>query len=127
MQEADKEKKLLEKLNQLRERYENDGQDLSTHLEGLFYSNYLKYWDYIRLDTLLSLQNPKTEFPDELIFITYHQITELYFKMVLSELKQLLEKDQVDEEYFMKRIKRMDWYFGQLVSSFDLISVGLDQ
>jgi tryptophan 2,3-dioxygenase len=126
MQDADKETKLLEKLNQLRERYENDGQDLSTHLEGLFYSNYLKYWDYIRLDTLLSLQNPKTEFPDELIFITYHQITELYFKMVIHELKQLSDLPEIEGSFFLKRLTRINWYFGNLIQSFDVISVGME-
>jgi tryptophan 2,3-dioxygenase len=127
MQNSDLDPKILEKIKKLEEKYAADGQDISAHLEGLLYSDYLKYWDYISLDTLLSLQKPKTDFPDELIFITYHQITELYFKMVLSEMKQLLEKDLVDKDFFLKRITRMDWYFGQLISSFDLISVGLDQ
>lgn len=126
MQDSEKEKKLQEKLSQLRERYENDGQDLSTHLEGLFYTNYLKYWDYIRLDTLLSLQNPKTDFPDELIFITYHQITELYFKMVLHELQQLSDRSEIDGAFFLKRLTRINWYFGNLVQSFDVISVGME-
>jgi tryptophan 2,3-dioxygenase len=119
--------KISDKIKKLQEKYDADGQDLNAHLEGLLHSDYLKYWEYIHLDTLLSLQKPKTGFPDEMIFITYHQITELYFKMVMHEMKQLLEKDNINEEFFLKRIKRMDWYFGQLISSFDLISVGLDQ
>jgi tryptophan 2,3-dioxygenase len=119
--------KISDKLKKLEEKYAADGQDLGAHLEGLLYSDYLKYWEYIHLDTLLSLQKPKTSFPDEMIFITYHQITELYFKMVLHEMNQLLEQENVDKDFFLKRIKRMDWYFGQLISSFDLISVGLDQ
>jgi tryptophan 2,3-dioxygenase len=119
--------KISDKINKLQEKYTADSQDLSAHLDGLLYSDYLKYWEYIHLDTLLSLQKPKTSFPDEMIFITYHQITELYFKMVLHEMNQLLAKENVDRDFFLKRIKRMDWYFGQLISSFDLISVGLDQ
>jgi tryptophan 2,3-dioxygenase len=119
--------KISEKIKKLQEKYDADGQDLNAHLDGLLHSNYLKYWEYIHLDTLLSLQKPKTSFPDEMIFITYHQITELYFKMVMHEMKQLLEEEHISEEFFLKRIKRMDWYFGQLISSFDLISVGLDQ
>lgn len=121
---AEKIQSLIEKLS---EHYQEDGQDVSTHLEGLLHSNYVKYWDYIRLDTLLTLQNPKTAFPDEMIFIVYHQITELYFKMVLHELNQLKEEVNVTGEYFLKRMDRVNWYFGQLISSFDLISVGLDQ
>ena len=71
-------------LKKLEEKYEAMGQDLSSYLDGLLYSDYLTYWDYIHLDTLLSLQSPKTAIPDEKIFILYHQVTELYFKMILN-------------------------------------------
>jgi len=65
------------------------GQSLDSYLDGLLLSNYLTYWDYIQVDTLLTLQNPKTDFPDEKIFIMYHQITELYFKLSLHEMEQI--------------------------------------
>lgn len=126
MQEPDKEKILFEKINQLKDRYESDGQDLAVHLDGLYHSNYLKYWDYISLDTLLSLQKTKTSFPDELIFIVYHQITELYFKMVLHEIKQLCVTKNLQSEFFLKRMNRINWYFGHLIQSFDVISVGME-
>ena len=127
MQSTEIDEKLLQLLDKLKDKYEADGQDLSIHLEGLYSKDYLKYWEYIHLDTLLSLQNPVTSFPDEFIFIAYHQISELYFRMVLHELSQLRENSSVDAEYFKIRLKRINWYFGQLIQSFDLISVGLDQ
>ena len=65
------------KLEQLNEKYAEMGQDLSSYLDGLLYADVTTYWDYIELETLLSLQKPKTSFPDEKIFIIYHQITEL--------------------------------------------------
>ncbi len=126
MQDQDKEKILSEKINQLKDRYESDGQDLAVHLDGLYHSNYLKYWDYISLDTLLSLQKTKTSFPDELIFIVYHQITELYFKMVLHEIKQLCVTKNLQSDFFLKRMNRINWYFGHLIQSFDVISVGME-
>jgi len=55
------------------------------NLDGLLMANYLPYWDYTHVDTLLTLQNPKTDFPDEVIFIIYHQVTELYFKLCLIQ------------------------------------------
>ena len=67
----------------LKEKFDNDGQTINTHLDGLYHSKYVNYWEYVHLDTLLTLQTPKTDFPDELVFITYHQITELYFKLIL--------------------------------------------
>jgi tryptophan 2,3-dioxygenase len=127
MQPQPTENKLESLIEQLRAHYQSDGQDVNTHLEGLLNSHYVKYWDYIRLDTLMTLQNPKTPFPDEMIFIVYHQITELYFKMVLHEIQQLKNEVNCTGAIFQKRIDRINWYFGQLISSFDLISVGLDQ
>ena len=76
-------KKLIEQINKLSQKYSSTGQDLHSYLEGLLYADYVGYWDYLNLDTLLSLQTPKTDFPDEKIFIIYHQITELYFKLCL--------------------------------------------
>lgn len=50
------------------------------------------YWDYLKLDKLLDLQNGLDEnesqlLPDELHFIIVHQIFELWFKLILSELR----------------------------------------
>ena len=127
MDKPDFDSKVINNLKLLAEKYAGDAQDLSVHLEGLLHTSYTKYWDYIHLDTLLSLQKPKTEHADEMIFIVYHQITELYFKMVLHELKQLKENEKADGAFFAKRVNRINWYFGQLIESFDIISVGLEQ
>ena len=62
-------KNLLEQLKKLQAKYDFMGQDIASYLDGLLYSDYLTYWDYIHLETLLSLQNPKTSFPDEQVFI----------------------------------------------------------
>jgi tryptophan 2,3-dioxygenase len=114
-------------LDLLKERFNSDGQDLNTHLNGLLHSKYVNYWDYIRLDTLLTLQKPRTDFPDEMIFIVYHQITELYFKLILHELKLIEDQDVVTSTFFKTRIQRINWCFGQMINSFDIISVGLEQ
>ena len=90
-------------INKLEEKYKNSGQDLSSYLDGLLYQRYLTYWDYIHLDTLLSLQVPRTHFPDEEIFIMYHQITELYFKLILHEQKQIVEDKSQDLGFLSKR------------------------
>ena len=119
--------KILEQLQKLEEKYEAMGQDLSSYLDGLLHADYLTYWDYIHLDTLLSLQNPKTQFPDEKIFIIYHQITELYFKLILNEIEQLAFDDQVDASQFLLRINRINRYLLHLVDSFDVMIDGMDQ
>lgn len=103
------------------------GQDLSSYLDGLLYSDYLTYWDYIHLDTLLSLQNPKTSFPDERVFITYHQITELYFNLILHELKQVIDRENPTEKFFLDRLDRMIRYFRHLEDSFDIMVIGMEK
>ena len=60
------------KLEVLKQKFETDDQSLGNQLDGLVHSRYTNYWEYIHLDTLLTLQTPKTEFPDETIFITYN-------------------------------------------------------
>ncbi|MBX2970310.1 MAG: tryptophan 2,3-dioxygenase [Cyclobacteriaceae bacterium] len=118
---------LLAQLNKLQEKYDVMGQDLSSYLDGLLYADYLTYWDYIHLDTLLSLQSPKTRFPDEHIFIIYHQITELYFRLVILELEQITAKEKPDEKFFTERLDRVNRYFNHLENSFDIMVRGMER
>jgi tryptophan 2,3-dioxygenase len=127
MPEAQVDNNLLEQLKKLQAKYDYMGQDLSSYLDGLLYSDYLTYWDYIHLDTLLSLQNPKTSFPDEKVFILYHQITELYFRLVLLEIEQISLKPNIDERFFLERITRIVRYFKNLESSFDIMVDGMEK
>jgi tryptophan 2,3-dioxygenase len=117
------------------------GQDINAYLDGLLLSNYLTYWDYIHLDTLLTLQNPKTDFPDEQIFIIYHQITELYFKLSLHEFEQIAKngkligengkdegwKEKLDTDFLTARLKRINSYFDALTKSFEIMVQGMEK
>jgi tryptophan 2,3-dioxygenase len=117
---------IIEKIKLLDDKYQAMGQNLSSYLDGLLYANYLTYWDYIHLDTLLSLQNPKTNIPDEEIFIMYHQITELYFKLCLHEFNQLKEKENLDVAFLIQRVNRINRYFEALITSFNIMVDGMD-
>lgn len=118
---------IAEKVRQLEEKFKNSGQDLGSYLDGLLYDKYLTYWDYIHLDTLLSLQNPKTQFPDEEIFIGYHQITELYFKLILHEQKQIVEAEELSAEFFIEKLNRIIRYFRIITGSFDVMIRGMER
>jgi tryptophan 2,3-dioxygenase len=120
-------KNLLEQLKKLQAKYDFMGQDIASYLDGLLYSDYLTYWDYVHLDTLLSLQNPKTSFPDEKVFIVYHQITELYFKLVLLEIEQIAARQNIDEKFFIERLDRIIRYFKNLENSFDIMVHGMEK
>jgi tryptophan 2,3-dioxygenase len=111
----------------LQEKYEAMGQDMTSYLDGLLHADFLTYWDYIHLDTLLSLQSPKTPFPDEEIFIMYHQITELYFKLALHECKQITEKQSLTTDFFATRIRRINRYFDALIQSFEIMVDGMEK
>lgn len=118
---------IKDKLDQLQEKYTAMGQDMVSYLDGLLYADFLTYWDYIHLDTLLSLQSPKTPFPDEEIFIMYHQITELYFKLSLHECKQIAEHKNLTIDFFTARVKRINAYFNALTTSFEVMVEGMEK
>ncbi|TXE13181.1 tryptophan 2,3-dioxygenase [Seonamhaeicola algicola] len=111
--------------NQLNEKYKAIDQDLNDHLEGLLHSKPITYWDYIHTDALLNLQLPRTNFPDEMVFIMYHQITELLFKMILTEIEQVAKSNQITEAVFTDKIMRISRYFDVLTSSFSIMKDGM--
>lgn len=127
MDKSDLDPRIVSQIEKLEKKYEAMGQDISSYLDGLLHADYLTYWDYIHLDTLLSLQNPKTRLKDEVIFIIYHQITELYFRMVLLETDQLAEDENLTIEVFTMRLNRIVNYFQNLVNSFDIMIDGMDK
>jgi tryptophan 2,3-dioxygenase len=112
--------------NQLKEKYQKIGQDLDVHLEGLLYSKPITYWDYIHTDSLLNLQLPRTTLPDEMVFIMYHQINELLFKMILGEIEQIATTENVDAVMFSSKLMRISRYFDMLTSSFSIMKDGMD-
>ena len=118
---------ILKKIELLQEKYAASGQDLSAYLDGLLYADFLTYWDYINLDALLSLQQPITPFPDEEIFIIYHQITELYFKLSMHEFKNISDAAAKGTmaRIHAERVRRINRYFEALTNSFVMVD-GMD-
>ena len=118
---------IAERIIKLEEKFKNSGQDMGSYLDGLLYDRYLSYWDYIEVDTLLSLQKTNTHFPDETIFITYHQITELYFKLIIHEQKQIIESTTLTASFFIEKLNRINRYFRILIDSFDVMIKGKER
>ena len=113
-------------INQLENKFNDIGQDLDTHLEGILYSEPMTYWDYIQTDALLNLQTKRTTLPDEMVFIMYHQVNELLFKMILWEMSQVAEKENIDVTYFESKIMRISRYFDMLTTSFNIMREGME-
>ena len=120
-----KSKKTEELLQQLEEKYSAIGQDLNVHLEGLLHSKPITYWDYIQTDALLSLQIQRTQLPDEMVFIMYHQINELLFKMILWEIEQVAYNENLKADFFTEKLMRISRYFDMLTASFNIMREGM--
>ncbi|HET8753917.1 MAG TPA: tryptophan 2,3-dioxygenase family protein [Salinimicrobium sp.] len=110
----------------LAEKYKNLGENPDTYLKGLLHAKPITYWDYIQVDTLLTLQKPRTNFKDEEIFIMYHQIVELMLKLVLHEIKQIVEEEEHSEEFLLEKFTRMNRYTGMLMTSYEVMTVGMN-
>lgn len=116
----------LETLKKINEKYNALGQDAGAFLKGFSYSKPVNYWDYIQLETLLSLQRPRTDYPDEPIFIMYHQVTELLLKLIVHELKQVVDADKKEIEFFKTKVERVNRYASVLTQSFGVMREGMD-
>jgi tryptophan 2,3-dioxygenase len=113
-------------INQLDKKYSDLDQNLNTHLEGLLHSKPIDYWDYIQTDALLNLQIKRSTLPDEMVFILYHQVNELLFKMILWEIDQVANKEDITASFFKTKIMRISRYFDVLTSSFTVMKDGMD-
>ena len=113
-------------LKKIEEKYQKLGENPDTYLEGLHLTKPLTYWDYIQVETLLSLQRPRTDYADEKIFIIYHQVTELMQELVLHELRQVTGKTEVSEEMIAEKARRINRYTRMLITSFDVMRDGMD-
>jgi len=119
--------KELELLSQLKEKHESRGESFEAHIEGSIYSDYINYWDYVGVDALLNLQKPETKYTDEMTFIIYHQITELYFKLIIHELEQIGFKKKLNADFFNQKLSRVNHYFTYLENSFKVLSLGMER
>jgi len=113
-----------ELINQIEKKYEALGENPETYLKGLLQAKPINYWDYVEVDTLLSLQKPRTDYKDESIFIMYHQVTELVLKMMIHELKQLVF-EPFKEEIWIDKLNRLTRYTSMLITSFDVMRSGM--
>lgn len=117
---------VYDKINLIEEKFNAINQKTETHLEGLLWSKPITYWDYIQTDALLSLQTQRTVLPDEMVFIMYHQVNELLFKMILWEIRQVAYAEQPSTKFFTERLMRISRYFDMLTTSFDIMGDGME-
>jgi tryptophan 2,3-dioxygenase len=61
-----------------------------------------------------------------MVFIAYHQINELIFKMILWEVSQVAEKENLDVVFFERKLMRISRYFDMLTTSFNIMREGME-
>lgn len=115
-----------ELLKAIDKKYTDMGQNPDVHLSGLLHAESMTYWDFANVDALLSLQIKRTTLPDEMVFIMYHQINELLFKMILWEIQQVAHTENITPEKFSMHLARVSRYFDMLSNSFDIMSEGME-
>ena len=115
-----------ELLQRIEDKFQAIGQNTNTHLEGLIWAKPITYWDYIHTDALLNLQIQRSTLPDEMVFIMYHQINELLFKMILWEINQVSDCLELTTPFFTEKLSRISRYFDMLANSFDIMGDGMD-
>ena len=118
--------KIQNLVQEIDDKYKAINQKTEAHLEGLLWSKPITYWDYIQTDALLNLQIQRTTLPDENVFIMYHQINELLFKMILWEINQLSHTQKPTTVFFTERLMRISRYFDMLTTSFTIMKDGMD-
>ena len=116
-----------ELLKAIEDKYKKLGVPLDSMLEGLLWSTPITYWDYIQTDALLGLQIPRTDQPDEMVFIMYHQVNELLFKMILWEIDQVAKTSEISAEKFSMHLMRISRYFDMLSNSFSVMADGMER
>jgi tryptophan 2,3-dioxygenase len=83
----------------------------------------MDYGSYLGLDLLLAAQKPLSDAPDELLFITIHQVQELWLKLAAHELDGAIAAIAADElQPAFKSLARVSRIQAQLVTAWDVLS-----
>src|SRR3954470_19749004 len=87
------------------------------------FTDRMTYGGYLQLPVLLAAQKPLSSHHDELLFIIQHQTSELWFKLILHELRAALAHVQRDElEATFKILARVKHIQAQLVSQWAVLA-----
>lgn len=85
--------------------------------------NNMTYGDYLHLDTLLSSQKRLSGHHDEMLFIIIHQVSELWMKLILHELKTSIASIEAGElSPAFKMLSRVSKIQSQIIHAWDVLS-----
>ncbi|HJZ75256.1 MAG TPA: tryptophan 2,3-dioxygenase family protein [Vicinamibacterales bacterium] len=80
------------------------------------------YASYLEIDELLSLQHPRSDEHDEMLFIIIHQVYELWFKELLHEFDRVMRLLEQDESHRAQHtLKRILTILKVMVAQLDIL------
>jgi len=83
----------------------------------------MSYGDYLKLDQILSAQEPLSEMHDEMLFIVIHQTSELWLKLAGHELNAAIKNiHDGDFGHAFKVISRVKQIFNQLTQAWSILA-----
>ncbi|WP_027409707.1 tryptophan 2,3-dioxygenase [Anoxybacillus tepidamans] len=85
--------------------------------------NKMTYGDYLQLNALLSSQKRLSDHHDEMLFIIIHQVSELWMKLILHEIRaaiQAIERNEMDPAF--KMLARVSKIQSQIIHAWDVLS-----
>ncbi len=89
----------------------------------LDYSHSMSYGDYLHIDQVLSAQHPLSPAHDEMLFIIQHQTSELWMKLMLTEICAAMADIRADHlPPAFKKLARASRIFEQLVNAWDVLA-----
>ncbi len=97
-----------------------DPTEASIHTD---FKNNMTYGEYLSLDKILAGQNRLSDHHDEMLFIVIHQVSELWMKLILHELRgaiEAIEKDELSTAF--KMLARVSKTQTQIIQAWDVLS-----
>ena len=89
----------------------------------LDFSHSMSYGDYLQLDSVLGAQKPLSPAHDEMLFIVQHQTSELWMKLLLTELSSAIQDVRLDQRApAFKKLARASRILEQLVHAWDVLA-----
>ncbi len=104
----------------------DNGQNQAAQGEAGLHTNFkeeMTYGEYLHLDKLLTAQDGLSDHHDEALFIIIHQVSELWMKLILHELRAAIkniEKDDLQPAF--KQLARVSKIQTQIIQGWDVLS-----
>lgn len=108
------------------DKYHNNDQNAAAASEKSIHTDFkesMTYGDYLQLDQLLTAQKSLSGHHDEELFIIIHQVSELWMKLILHELRAAIRHIDADDlQPAFKQMARVSRIQSQIIQAWDVLS-----